>query len=70
MLQSGLVISSEPGWSLSLNVVRWRGETAMRMPQRERERERERERDVVDGERQMIGGERKNELNKLNSAWH
>ena len=65
-LQSGSVISSEPGWSLSLNVVRWRGETAMRMP----ERERERERCVVDGERQMIGGERKNELNKLNSVWH
>ena len=35
-----------------------------------RERERERERCVVDGERQMIGGERKNELNKLNSVWH
>ena len=30
----------------------------------------ERARDVADGERHLIGGERKNGLNKPNSVWH
>ena len=56
------MISGELGQSLSLGVARQCGETTMRMPDRER--------CVVDEERQMIGEERKNELNKPNSVWH
>ena len=70
------MISGEPRRSLSLGVarltmVRRRGETAWRDgDENARHRERKRERCVADGERQMIGGERKNELNKPNNVWH
>lgn len=47
------------------------GETAWRDgDENPRHKERKRERFVADRERQMIGGERKNELNKPNSVWH
>ena len=68
------MISGEPGRSLSLGVARsvmvrsaWRDRIDERAWQ---ECQTERAKDVADGERRLIGGERKNELNKPNSVWH